>query len=100
MSLHVLYNGRKKAVKCGPNTPLQAVLEAACKEHGVGDPHAFALVHKKVRCDCTEVGGCCVGGMAGGWGGLLGPGLPVGWMGGWIERRAGLTDPCLTPLNQ
>lgn len=80
MSLHVLYDGRKKPVKCGPNTTMQAVLEAACKEHGLGDPHAFALVHKKVR---WRVG--------------------VGWMGGWsvpiagpmhgsMERPAGVTD--------
>lgn len=52
MSLHVLYNGRKKAVKCAPNTTMQQVLEAACKEHGIGADAAlsgaFALVHKKV----------------------------------------------------
>ena len=55
MSLHVLFNGRKKAVKCAPNTVMQAVLEQACKEHGV-DPNTgggFALVHKKVG-PCVE----------------------------------------------
>jgi hypothetical protein len=52
MSLHVLYNGRKKAIKCTPNTTLQQVLEQACREHGLDDAAAhggaLALVHKKV----------------------------------------------------
>lgn len=55
MSLHVLYNGRKKAVKCSPNTTMQQVLEAACQEHGMGAAAAlsgaYSLVHRKVNPD-------------------------------------------------
>ncbi len=56
MSLHVLFNGRKKAIPCQANTTMQSVLVAACAEHGLSPEAAtrYTLTHKKASIDLSQ----------------------------------------------
>ncbi|EKU23441.1 tether containing ubx domain for glut4, partial [Nannochloropsis gaditana CCMP526] len=56
MALNVLFNGRKKQIKCSPNSTMQTALEHACREHGIGEAAwtGYILLYKKGPIDLSQ----------------------------------------------